>query len=161
ELPTAHVKPIVLRNETWSLAGKFLPSSIAKKGGFCERKWIVDEVNEWSKSSRSRHQMLMLIVGVQGAGKSEIAWHLASKEQVLAYHFCNMDVEETLTATNFVRNLAYNLAQRIPDYKNSLAKPEFQQFVAQLNDDRTDASAILYFRKIISDPLRGLERPKA
>jgi len=116
--------------------------------GFCGRDWLFDEISAW----RSRQpERTFWLVADPGMGKSAIAARLAhtTAHYTVAYHFCRFDEPGTRSPHTFVCNLAFQLAARLPGYRQLLlyatrypSKP-----LAELNSDDL-------FSLLLADPLR-------
>ncbi len=99
----------------------FEPYLRAKREGFVGREWLFDEIEGWRTR---RHERSLLIIGDPGIGKSAVVAELVSRNpggQVLAYHCCRTDDPSTLQPGQFVRSVAWQIAQHVPAYAEQLA----------------------------------------
>lgn len=87
------------------------------ENGLVGRQWVKQSIEEWRITQPK--QRLFWVIGEPGMGKSAISADLIhkSKLQVVAYHFCDYQLPESRRAHNFVCNLAFMLAARLPDYR--------------------------------------------
>jgi WD40 repeat protein len=107
----------------WLPADPFSTFLEAKRKHFCGRRWLFDEIDDWRRGER---EQALLITGDPGIGKSAIVAELVHRNpdgQVLAYHCCRADTPSTLQPGALVRNLAAQIARRLPDYAEQLASP--------------------------------------
>lgn len=114
-----------------------------KRRDFCGRQWLFDEIDAWRVTSPDR---ALLITGDPGTGKSAVVAELVHRNpggQVLAYHLCRADTEETLKPGQFVRSVAAMIASKWPDYAAQLSNPEIADVLSEARAD--------------SDPGRALE----
>ena len=87
--------------------------------GFVGREWVLQDIEQWRESDSQR--MFCLMAG-PGMGKSAIAARLAHTAALhtIAYHFCRYDEPESCNPESFVRSLAFQLAARLPGYRQLL-----------------------------------------
>lgn len=88
---------------------------------FVGREWMFEAVSQWC-GNRESESRLFWIMGDPGVGKSAFSAHLAhyGKDQVIAVHFCEWNKTDHKDARQVVRNLAFQLATRLPDYRKLL-----------------------------------------
>jgi hypothetical protein len=104
-----------------------------------------------SKVPSSSESRFFWIMGAPGVGKSAFAAQLTHTrgDTVIAAQFCEWDEPVHRNAPRVVRSLAFQLATRLPDYRElSLTLPE----VAEL--DRKDAAEL--FDYLLANPLRSV-----
>lgn len=91
-----------------------------KSRGFAGREWLFAMLDDWKASGQ---ESFLLIAGNPGSGKSSIIAELARRHhehQVIAWHFCQADTAQTMSAWMFVRQLAAQLSQNLPGYAEQL-----------------------------------------
>lgn len=116
---------------------------------FVGRTWLTDAVEEWRTAS-DRTSRLFWIVGDPGVGKSAFAAHLShyGRDKVIAAQFVEWDKPDHRDARRVIRNLTFQLATRLPDYRKLLLTlPE----IAEL--DRKDPAEL--FDYLLANPLRS------
>ena len=129
-----------------------------KREGFTGRKWLLDEIDVWRRSSRRDHAML--IKGDPGTGKSAIVAELVHRNpdgQVLAYHCCQWDTAQTLEPWRFVRSIAAMIAGKLEDYAAFLADPNIRDVLSEASCRADPASA---FECGVLTPLQHLHAPE-
>lgn len=102
-----------------------------KRRHFCGRVWLFDAIDGWRASSQER---VLLITGDPGVGKSAIVAELVHRNpggQVIAYHCCQADTQETLQPGRFVRSLAAMIASELPDYADKLSEPAIEEALSE------------------------------
>lgn len=119
------------------------------KNEFVGRGWVVEAIekwqNEWQKSITSR---IFWIVGLPGVGKSAFLARLAHyKHNIIAIQFCVYDQNAHRDAHRIVKNLAFQIATRLPDYRERLLK-----ILADTGDLNTKTPAEL-FEQLLVIPL--------
>ncbi|CAC5377783.1 unnamed protein product [Mytilus coruscus] len=116
---------------------------------FIERRWLKDIVDKQLKDANG-----ILLTANMGYGKSSIisnivcadrssVWYELSK-QILAYHFCRYDMDMSVSAGTFIRNLASAIVKLYPEMGNAI-----------LADDV--ASDFLYGTRFYKDPISCFE----
>ena len=117
---------------------------------FSGREWLDAELNEWLRSDTGR---AFVIVGEPGIGKSAIAAHLTTRDDVVAWHFCTARGYDTFpNPREFVASVVSALSQRLPAFAEALAPrhPELP---------REDAGSA--FRELVVEPAQAIEAPPA
>jgi hypothetical protein len=116
--------------------------------GFVGREWLLDAIEAWRANSTVR---TWLVTAGPGMGKSAVAARLAhfARSHTVAYHFCRFDEPATRGPVEFICNLSFQLAARLPGYRTLLiravryaGKP-----VDQFQQDEL-------FTRLLADPLR-------
>ena len=100
---------------------------------FCGREWLFDAIDAWRASSQER---VLLITGDPGVGKSAIVAELVHRNpggQVIAYHCCQADTQETSQPARFVRSLAAMAASELADYAEKLSEPTVEEALSKAN----------------------------
>lgn len=98
----------------------YVSKIVHKAEDFVGRDWLLDEINQWFEESNER---LCLLEGPIGVGKSTLCAHLAEiNPNVIGMHFCTADSSEEQATSAFIRTLAFQLAARIPDYRDWLLR---------------------------------------
>ena len=149
------------RFRTWDARLKpwdFTAFLYEKRQDFTGRQWLFDEIDAWRTSSSS--ERALLITGDPGTGKSAIVAELVHRNpdgQVLAYHCCQADTQETLNPARFVQSLAAMIASKLDDYAALLESPAVQEALADIHVQEDPASA---FEAGILTPLESLPAPE-
>ncbi|SDI81058.1 toll/interleukin-1 receptor domain-containing protein, partial [Propionivibrio dicarboxylicus] len=88
--------------------------------GFVGRGWLFEEIEAWRKNER--HNRVYCLAAGPGFGKSAISAWLAhtNKIQVIAAHFCRYDQPNWSEPGAVIRNIAFQMATRLPDYRRFL-----------------------------------------
>ena len=140
------------RLKPWDFAG-FL---YEKRKHFCGREWLFDKIDAWRASINER---ALLITGDPGTGKSAIVAELVHRNpggQVLAYHCCQADTQETLQPARFVRSLAAMIASKLDAYAVKLAEPAIEE---ALDAEKCAGDPGSAFEAGILIPLQSLPAP--
>ncbi|XP_052106675.1 uncharacterized protein LOC127739125 [Mytilus californianus] len=116
---------------------------------FIERRWLRDIVDKQLLEANG-----VLLTANMGYGKSSIISNIVCadrssvwydfRKQILAYHFCRYDMDMTVTAGTFIRNLASAIVKLYPEMGNAI-----------LADDV--ASDFLYGTRCYKDPISCFE----
>jgi hypothetical protein len=94
------------------------PSLHQLTGGFAGRSHILNQIDHWIQQNDQRFFVLM---GEPGVGKSAIAAHLIqTRTDIVARHFCELGVEQTVQPIRVLRSLAAQLDQAFPYYGDAL-----------------------------------------
>lgn len=128
---------------------------------FVGRKWLFQELEGLFNGSITTTPPGVLILGDPGSGKSAVMSRLISSpsstsfihENIVGYHFCNFDDEETRNGTRFVQNLVNQLAGNIPAYYHIIAEESKQKKLLHCND-----FPVSCFKQTILDPLSKLSQ---
>lgn len=117
--------------------------------GFTGRGWIVDELDGWIASSRTK---ACVLVGDPGVGKSAIvAWLTrVADHRIAAVHFCESQDARTLDPHQFVASLVSQLHGRLPAYAALLRDTA----AFSLGDPASQA-----FLELVAEPAHKLEPP--
>lgn len=115
-----------LRRSTLSLnAGEQLAAVLeSRRKNFVGRDWLFEEVERWRDTTSER---ALLVTGEPGAGKSAFVAELVHRSpggQVVAYHCCTSELPDSLSAGEFVRNIAAMLASQLPAYAEAIEQGE-------------------------------------
>lgn len=113
---------------------------------FTGRKWLFDELDEWLATKDNR---VFLITGDPGIGKSAIIAYLVHNHpQVVACHFCDSDIKDSLDTNLFIRSIAAQLASQLENYRKALESINLEELIS-FGDPGT------LMRRLIIDPLKG------
>ena len=86
---------------------------------YTKRPWIDEKLEKWRKDPQG--EKIAVIYGKQGTGKSHYAAEKCHTDyHVAASFFCEYNKENFSTSKNLIRNLAFQLACKIPDYRTAL-----------------------------------------
>ena len=117
--------------------------------GFYGRKWLFDAFDSWLDHSKNR---LFWIKGGPGIGKSSFAAKLVhnANSAVVGFFKCEYQGSKTPeeSASECIRTLAYQLATRLPDYRQKLM---YQQLIDKDKVGKKTADDLFTF--LISEPL--------
>ena len=120
------------------------------KKGVVGREWLFKAVEAWRTDPARRDQRIFWLTGAPGVGKSAFAAKLAfilRSDVVVAAQFVEWDKPTYRDAKRIIRNLAFQLATRLPDYRKFLCKlPELAEL------DNKEPSEL--FNYLLADPLR-------
>lgn len=86
---------------------------------FTGRKWVFQYLDQWFQQDNQR---FLILAGEPGVGKSAIAAHLIQhhRNNVVAYHFCQLGNEKTVRPGGVLRSLAAQLDKSFPHYSEAL-----------------------------------------
>ncbi len=127
----------------------------AKRRDFVGRDWLFDKIDAWRVANV--RERALLIKGDPGTGKSAIVAELVHRNphgQVLAYHCCQWDVQETLQPWRFVRSIAAMIASKLDTYATMLSEPAIKEALSESNC-KSDPSAAL--ERGVMTPLQKLQ----
>ena len=144
-------RPFAERLDPWDFSAYLAE----KRHDFCGRDWFFRQLDHWRTASRN--ERALLITGDPGAGKSAIVAQLVHANpdgQVLAYHCCRTDTEETLEAWRFVRSLAAMIASKLPDYATRLEESHLREL---LSESRCKSDPSVALEQGILAPLHVLQ----
>ena len=83
------------------------------------RTWLFEKIRAWAEDTEG--SQIMMLYGKPGAGKSMFAAHLQMYEpHVIAAFPCDCRSSEFSRTDSIIRNIAYRLALRMPDYRSVL-----------------------------------------
>ncbi|HEY9659607.1 MAG TPA: hypothetical protein V6C65_14200, partial [Allocoleopsis sp.] len=79
---------------------------------FVGRKWVFKEIDRWLQQKNDR---FFILLGEPGVGKSTIAAHLIqTRQDIVAYHFCQIGKPNTLQPRLILRSIAAQLMKFSP-----------------------------------------------
>ena len=117
--------------------------------GFYGRQWLFEAFHDWLDHSKNR---LFWITGGPGIGKSSFAAKLVHNvnSAVVGFFKCEYQGSKTPeeSASECIRTLAYQLAARLPDYRQKLM---YQQLIDKDKVGKKTADDL--FTYLISEPL--------
>ena len=130
---------------------------------FTGRDWLFKDIDNWLKNKKD--DRFFLLTGEPGVGKSAIAAQLTQipNIDITAYHFCRDRDVETVRPERILRSLAAQLAEKIPEYGEALAKsikPNLLQIQANIDIKSVSNSQIraVYIENLNpSDPENELD----
>ena len=116
---------------------------------FCGREWLFDEIAAWRSGQNDR---TFWLVADPGMGKSAVAARLAhtTAQHTVAYHFCRFDEPSTRSPETFVCTLAFQLAARLPGYRQLLLYA-----TRYLSKPLIEQNADDLFSLLLTSPLRS------
>ncbi|CAG2254869.1 unnamed protein product [Mytilus edulis] len=128
------------------------------KESFIERRWLKDIIDKQLLDANG-----VLLTAQMGYGKSSIisnivcanrlsAWY-DFRKNILAYHFCRYDMDMSVSAGTFIRNLASAIVKLYPEMGNAILADEVASNF--LYGTRCYKDPISCFEMSILNPLRG------
>lgn len=131
--------------------------------GFVGRQWLFDAVRDWAMADLSSTEtpQALLIGADYGVGKSAFLARLVETEAagvpIIAQHFCQHDVIDTLSPGRFVTSLAAQLAAGLPEYK-AIIEAESASSLRELlsNPDSDPVGALV---QSVLEPLAKIAAP--
>lgn len=152
----------------WPRAWDFRAYRLQKRQGFVGRQWLFEEVRRWAEdevSTPGRGQAL-LITADYGVGKSAFLAELidtnSAGAKIAAHHFCSTEEDATLSPSVFVRSVAAQLAEALPDYRQLLEADDAKSLRDWLDDadqQQDPQKAFKAFDQSILAPLLSIEAP--
>ena len=117
--------------------------------GFWGRDWLFEEISAWRSGQNDR---TFWLVADPGMGKSAVAARLAhtTAQHTVAYHFCRFDEPGTRSPETFVCTLAFQLAARLPGYRQLLLYA-----TRYLSKPLVEQNADDLFSLLLTSPLRS------
>lgn len=109
------------------------------------REWLFDRVNDWVNAPDG--SQILMLYGKPGTGKSMFSAHIQMRApNVIAAFPCDCRSSEFSSTDSIIRNIAYRLALRLPDYRSFLIRLLESEGIG--GGDNTDT-----FKKLIIEPL--------
>ena len=142
----------------WGLASSFQRVLDERWDHFWGREWLFADIRAAVRSSPASR--LFVVSGLPGSGKSAIFTSFIDKEHcgpVLAYHCCQRDKPPTLEPRGFVRNLAFMLAEELPNYRQTL---EGMPHDNTLFNSNSEIDPVDLFSGLIIEPLTRVPPPE-
>jgi WD40 repeat protein len=106
-----------------------------KRQDFTGREWLFDRIDAWRTSSAGERSLL--VKGAPGIGKSAIVAQLIHRNpdgQVLAYHCCQWDEDQSRLPGRFVQTIAGMIASKIDAYAHLLEyDPNLKETLGEAN----------------------------
>ena len=104
--------------------------------GFVGRDKVFEKVEEWLYSDDDDDNNIFLIKAFPGFGKTAFSANCCWKFQneIGAIHFCKFNNSDKADSKHIITSIAYSLAQKLPDYRQSLKN------VLQANDIASPSS---------------------
>lgn len=154
EEPSLHVMPsVALRTQSHLSCLSFSAFLNEKRRYFTGREWLFKEIEARCIQG---NEPALLITGDPGSGKSAIVAEFVHRNPggcVLAFHCCQADTEQTLKPGLFVRSVAAQIAEQLPDYAVKLREPSIAEVLVEDNCEADPGSA---FEIAVLDPLQSL-----
>ena len=117
------------------------------------REWAFQDFDHWVENKLdSRVCVLSADAGIGKTGIMSKLVHTRS-ENIIAHHFCRHDDSRKRDPKHVLKSIAYQLAERIPEYCEKLNK------INLTGDMLTDFNITALFDKILREPLVNVERP--
>lgn len=86
---------------------------------YTKRPWIDEELEKWRDDPQG--EKLGVIIGKQGTGKSHYAARRCHTDyRIAANFFCEYNKENFSTSKSLIRDLSFQLACQIPDFRSAL-----------------------------------------
>ncbi|MGF6408869.1 WD40 repeat domain-containing protein [Paraburkholderia sp. MM5482-R1] len=127
-----------------------------KRTDFTGRDWLFDEVRAWYDDNAGAQALL--ICADYGVGKSAFMAELTCNTRglrIAAGHFCHHDTAETLNPATFVRSVAAQLANTLPEYRSVVqSNPDARRW---LDDVQVDPGSA--FERAVIGPLNAIKLP--
>jgi WD40 repeat protein len=146
---------------SWPTAWDFRSYREEKRKDFVGRGWLFADVRAWAINPDPHAPRALLILADYGVGKSAFLAELLASEAaglpVVTHHFCTSELEATLTPELFVRNLATQLANALPAYRQALEAEEAKDIRQWLDEADRDPSRA--FDQAILAPLLKVVPP--
>ncbi|MFM7513038.1 MAG: ATP-binding protein, partial [Cyanobium sp.] len=146
---------------SWPTAWDFHSYQEEKRKNFVGRSWLFADVRAWALNPDPQAPQALLIGADYGVGKSAFLAELLATDAaglpVAAHHFCTSEQEATLTPALFVRNLAVQLANALPAYRQALEADDAKEPRQWLDEADRDPSKA--FDQAILAPLLSIEPP--
>jgi hypothetical protein len=143
----------------WPLPWDFGPYRAERSEGFKGREWLFHRVQSWATDPNAA-RALLLTSGF-GVGKTAfLAWLVnteASGLPLAAQHFCQEEVNDTLSPGRFVTSVAAQLAETIPAYKLELQCREARD-LRLLLDDAAQKPVEAWDQAVVA-PLHRIPKP--
>jgi hypothetical protein len=99
--------------------------------GFSGRSQILNKIDDWLQR---KEQRFFVLTGEPGVGKSAIAAHLIkTRTDIVAHHFCELGVKETVHPSRVLRSLAAQLDQAFPYFGDALLNTIKSTLSAEVN----------------------------
>jgi hypothetical protein len=140
------------------------------KREFYGRQWLFEKIHdtvEKGKNLDSPKYRGVAILGQAGSGKTSVCLHLLHPNEndnirkelsgnIIAYHFCEADNQQSLDVSEFIRNLALQLCkhEKLANYKQHYNSSDIQNLAEK---EHKNEDIINIFKKVIVDPLKACE----
>ena len=142
---------------------------LKEKRFFC-RDWAFSKLNQSLEKRPTSNTCGTLIMGGPGCGKTalccELVWPTLTEgkqsglnKRLLAYHFCQAHDLQTLSLSNFIRNLVNQLicSDLISGYAEQVNTPQMQK---KLNNSECETNPDEVFKQMFIDPISNIEPAK-
>jgi hypothetical protein len=153
---------------SWPTAWDFRSYRKEKREGFVGRAWLFAEVRAWATAAHPNAPQALLIGADYGVGKSAFLAELVDTAgeghgtrgpglPIAALHSCTTEQDATLTAGLFVRNLAAQLAEALPAYRQRLEADDASEHRLWLDEAGQDPQRA--FDQAVLTPLLAIDPP--
>jgi len=153
---------------SWPTAWDFRSYRKEKCAGFVGRAWLFAEVRAWATDPAANAPQALLIGADYGVGKSAFLAELVDRAgegdgtrgpglPITAQHFCTTEQDATLTPGLFARNLAAQLAEALPAYRQRLEADDASDRRRWLDEAGQDPQRA--FDQAVLTPLLAIEPP--
>jgi hypothetical protein len=157
ERVVARLRPVDFTSELDRELARYMPGtrlSLLQAAG----AWFRSDPNQRHQSSLPAMSRMFWLKGAAGTGKTCLSAKLCElhAHQILAIHFCRHDIKERRDAARMVQSLSFQLAQRIPQYRERLIKVLSTVFGT---DGAEAPSAKELWNSLIAQPLKDIDLP--
>lgn len=142
------------------------------KRKFYGRKWLFEKIHDTVFKGKAVEQELpryrgVAILGQAGSGKTSVCQQLlhpnendsiqkALSANIIAYHSCESDSQQSCDVGQFIRNIALQLGkhEKLAKYKELYNSNNIQDIV---NKEHQNEEIINVFKKVIVDPIKSCD----
>ncbi|CAB3979438.1 Ankyrin repeat domain-containing 50 [Paramuricea clavata] len=140
------------------------------KRKFYGRQWLFEKIHDTIEKGKNLDPPKyrgVAILGQAGSGKTSVCLQLLQpnendsikkelSENIIAYHFCEADNQQSLDVSQFIRNIVLQLCkhEKLANYKQQYNSSDIQDLVKK---EHKNEDIINIFKKVIVDPLKACE----